>query len=100
MRVRSMRKFGSLSSRPSVSMRCARVRTARDDSKERAAELSGDWEFTADISIFLKVATDRVDQVLRRHWIRCEVAGSLLGGDLHMRVGRDHVVGDRHAFDD
>src|SRR6476646_1278706 len=97
MRSRSMRKFGSLSSRPIASMRWARSRTAPAFSSDRAADVSGLPDDTAR-SIFFERTADRVLRIFLRLWR--VVTRGLLGRDFNMRVGRDHVVGDRHALDD
>src|SRR3954452_22918047 len=50
------------------------------------------------LSIFFERTADRIVRVLLR--LGRVVTRGLLCRDFHMRVGRDHVVGDRYALDD
>src|SRR5580692_810667 len=100
MRSRWMRKFGSLSSNPIASMRWARSRTAPAFSKDNAADVSGLTKDTSPPSIFFERAADRIVEVLRLRRFGRVITRGLLGRDFNMRVGRNEIVGDRHAFDD
>src|SRR5260370_24370621 len=100
MRSRWMREFGSLSSNPIASMRCARSRTAPAFSKDHADYVCGLTKDTVRPSIFFERAADRVVQVLRLRWLGRVVSGGFFGRDFDMRVGRYEIVGDRHAFND
>src|SRR5271167_1435658 len=96
-----MRKFGSLSSSASASMRWARERTAAAFSSVNATEVS-EFDTVAPTlaSVLFKRAADRIDEFVRRCRLRAVIAGSLLCGHLHMCIGRDKIVGDRNTFDD
>src|ERR1700733_3786838 len=96
-----MRKFGSLSSSASASMRWARERTAAAFSSVSAAEASEFSAVTSALaSILFKRAADRIDEFVRRCRLGAVIAGSLLRGHLHMRIGRDKFIRNRNAFDD
>src|SRR5580692_594202 len=96
-----MRKFGSLSSSASASMRWARERTAAAFSSVSATEVSEFSAVTSALaSILFKRAADRIDEFVRRCGFGAVIAGSLLRGHLHMRIGRDKFVRNRNAFDD
>src|SRR5258708_25933622 len=100
MRSRWMRKFGSLSSRPIASMRCARSRTALAFSNDSAADVSEFTTDTAVLSVLLERAADRIDQVLRLWQLGGVVTGGLLGSDFHMCVGRHQLIRDLDPFHD
>ncbi|CCD99338.1 hypothetical protein BRAS3809_2590011 [Bradyrhizobium sp. STM 3809] len=51
-------------------------------------------------SVLLERAADGVAKLLRLLRLQREIAGGLLRRDLDMGVGRDQLVGDRHALDD
>src|SRR6188472_436594 len=92
-----MQKLGSPSLRPMASMRWARSRTAPAFSSDRAADVSGLPDDTAR-SIFFERPADRIFRIFLR--LGRVVARGFLRRDFDMGVGRDHVVGDRHALDD
>src|SRR3984957_2088871 len=96
-----MRKFGSLSSSASASMRWARERTAAAFSSVSAAEASEFAAVTLALALILfKRTADRIEEFVRWCGLGAVIAGSLLRGPLHMRIGRDKIVGNRNAFDD
>src|ERR1017187_4332833 len=98
-RERSTRKFGSLSSSPSASIRCARMRTARALKRENVAAVSGFMEPTLTPgSILVQRPLDGIGQVLRLRQFRRVIAGRLLSRDLDMGVGRHEFVGNRDAL--
>src|ERR1700722_11201276 len=97
----STQKLGSLSSRPSASMRWARDRTASALNSENAAAVSSLMDQgSKPRSILIERPPNRMSEVFRLLLFRRIISGGLFGRYLDMSVSRDKLVGQRHALDD